>query len=104
MSGQASGKILYFIKRYPAGNGIIYRVLWGQLEGSTYRGRGKWTKDEDIIRRYLNGFDADVDCVTEQEALEEMKRIDMEQRDDSWAARRLPGDGIPAIIFRNQTL
>jgi hypothetical protein len=35
---------------------------------------GKWHEEEDIVRRYRNGFDADVDAVNEAEALRAIDR------------------------------
>jgi hypothetical protein len=69
---QGSGlpRLLYFARPFEGGQGsVVYRVSRiGVGETLSQVWRGRWVDDPDIYRRYLNGFDADVDQVTEAEA------------------------------------
>jgi hypothetical protein len=72
-------KVRYFIKRNDPSDVYVaaYRLrrTRGRWQGYFWDWRaGGWRELEDIVRQYWNGFDADVDEVTEAEALEAIRR------------------------------
>ena len=73
--------VLYFIQRnHPTDTHIavfrITRPAGGCQQAHYWDWRLRtWREEYDIIRRFLNGFDADVESVTEQEAIEAIARI-----------------------------
>jgi hypothetical protein len=68
-------QLRYYIKRNLDGvHAAIYRIYkFGdkvRLHGDYWRwSEEKWIEEEDIIRCYWNGFDADVDDATEDEVI-----------------------------------
>src|ERR1051326_4132276 len=63
----------YFAKGYPEDAGALYRITG--LEGAFYMD-SRWQNNSDIYRRYLNGFDPDVQEIGEEEARRVMAKID----------------------------
>ena len=71
MSAKADPPLAYFMRAAePPGAAVVYRVSRpGHGFVSEVWRDGRWVHDDDIYRRYLNGFDADVEETTEAEAM-----------------------------------
>jgi type VI secretion system protein ImpC len=57
----------------------VYRIARPHSDkpmGAAYWGDGNWIESQDIVRRYWNGFDADVDEISEDEAAHAVAGLD----------------------------
>lgn len=83
--GRAGGsltfeKVVYYIQRADPSDVTIVVFRMRKCIGGSWQAHywdwraGNWQQSEDIVRRYWNGFDPDVDRVTEEEALEAIDR------------------------------
>lgn len=54
----------------------LYRLRLLRSWVGEYRRGGTWVVSEDVVRRYWNGFDADVREFTEEQAMDLMAELD----------------------------
>jgi hypothetical protein len=73
-------EVIYYVQRDDPSDVRVAVYRMRKRTGSSWQAHywdwraGNWHESEDIIRRYWNGFDPDVDRVTEEEAVEAIKR------------------------------